>query len=42
MFNSIFGITPISDTMWSLLFLGFIGSVIYGLVVGVIYFFKNK
>lgn len=42
MFNSIFGITPISDTMWSLLFLGLVGSAIYGLVVGVIYFMRNK
>jgi hypothetical protein len=42
MINSIFGIVPISDPMWTLLVLGFIGCVAYGLFKGVQAWFQNR
>jgi len=42
MFDTLFGITPISETMWFLLFLGMIGSVLIGVAAGFRAWLKNK
>jgi len=40
--QAIFGIVPISNLMWTLLLLGMIGAVIYGVIGSIFYWFKNR
>lgn len=42
MFDAIFGITPISNLMWSLLALGLIGSVVIGVGAAFVAWLRGK